>query len=112
MSEILYELFLPEEKKDDRALLPEFLFGHFLDAFPLTNMMPEGSFQEEITKPLTWLYVDYAATMLGKRLTLSPYTVNILTLAFIERPSQLNAQISFMYSPGPFSTIILYLVDR
>ena len=65
MSDIEYELFLPEEEKDDRALLSEFLFEHFLDEFPLTKMMPEGSFPEEITKPLTWLYVDHAATMLG-----------------------------------------------
>ena len=65
MSDIEYELFLPEEQKDDRASLSEFLFEHFLDEFPLTKMMPEGSFPEEITKPLTWLYVDHAATMLG-----------------------------------------------
>ena len=65
MSDIEYELFLPEEKKDDRAPLSEFLFEHFLDEFPLTKMMPEGSFPEEITKPLTWIYVDYAATTLG-----------------------------------------------
>ena len=68
MSEIVYELFLPEEKKDDRAPLSEFLFEHFLDAFPLTKMMPEGSFPEEITRPFTWLYVDYAATILGERI--------------------------------------------
>ena len=67
MSDIEYELFLPEEKKDDKALLADFLFEHFLDEFPLTNMMPEGSFPEEIMKPLTWLYVDCAATMLGKQ---------------------------------------------
>ena len=65
MSDIEYELFLPEEKKDDRASLSDFLFEHFLDEFPLTKMMPEGSFPEEITKPLTWIYVDYAATTLG-----------------------------------------------
>ena len=67
MSDIEYELFLPEEKKDDKALLADFLFEHFLDEFPLTKMMPEGSFPEEIMKPLTWLYVDCAATMLGKQ---------------------------------------------
>ena len=66
MSDIEYELFLPEEKKDDKALLADFLFEHFLDEFPLTKMMPEGSFPEEIMKPLTWLYVNHAATMLGK----------------------------------------------
>ena len=67
MSDIEYELFLPEEKKDDKALLADFLFEHFLDEFPLTKMMPEGSFPEEIMKPLTWLYVDCTATMFGKQ---------------------------------------------
>ena len=66
MSEIVYELFSPGEKKYDRAPLSEFLFEHFLDAFPLTKMMPDGSFPEEITRPFTWLYVDYAATILGE----------------------------------------------
>jgi GNAT superfamily N-acetyltransferase len=62
-----FDLFLPQENKHDRAPLSQFLLEHFLDAFPLTKMMPEGSFPEEITKPFTWLYVDYAATILARK---------------------------------------------
>ena len=66
MDEIQYQFFSPKLNANDRLALIEFLFEHFLDAFTLTKMQPEGSFPDEMTRPLASLFVDYEASIIGK----------------------------------------------
>ena len=66
MVEIQYQIFSPMSNENDRLALIEFIFEHFLDGFTLTNMQSQGSFPDEMTRPLAPLYADYEASILGK----------------------------------------------
>ena len=66
MDEIQYQHFSQKLNENDRHALSEFLLEHFLDAFTLTKMQPEGSFPDEMTRPLASLFVDYEASIIGK----------------------------------------------
>ena len=66
MDEIQYQFFSSKINANDLPALIGFLFEHFLDAFTLTKMLPEGSFPDEMTRPLVSLYADYEASIIGK----------------------------------------------
>lgn len=66
MDEIQYQFFSSKLNANDCPELAEFLFEHFLDGFTLTKMQPEGSFPDEMTRPLASLFVDYEASIIGK----------------------------------------------
>ena len=66
MDEIQYQFFSPKLNANDHPELTEFIFEHFLDGFTLTKMQPEGSFPDEITRPLASLFADYEASIIGK----------------------------------------------
>ena len=66
MDEIQYQFFSSKLNANDCPELAEFLFEHFLDGFTLTKMQPEGSFPDEMTRPLASLFANYEASIIGK----------------------------------------------
>ena len=66
MDEIQYQFFSSKINANDLPELTEFLFEHFVDGFTLTEMQPEGSFPDEMTRPLASLFADYEASIIGK----------------------------------------------